>query len=247
MSAAPEFTRSAIWRILDEQDGVIARRQALDCGCTASQIRRLLRRREWAVVYQGIYVTHTGPPTWRQRAWAAVLDAYPAALCHRSVMPDPGEMIHILIDSDRKVTARPGVVVHRRPSLDPHVVWTVNPSKLRVHEAVLDMAATARTDMEAIACLADAVNARITAAPQLIAALAERSRIPRRALIRAVLTGIADGTCSVLEHRYLTHVERAHGLPRPIRQAPTAFGPPGRRDMDYPDWGVIVELDGCSR
>ncbi|WP_075052015.1 hypothetical protein [Gordonia malaquae] len=39
-------------------------------------------------------------------------------------------------------------------------------------------------------------------------------------------------------------VERAHGLPAPLRQAPTGVGRPGFRDLDYPEWGVVVELDG---
>ena len=244
MGALPHSVDSQVAVLLYEQNGVISRRQALDCGCSEADIRRRLRRREWATVHPGVYVDHTGPLTWRQRAWAAVLDAYPAALCDRSVLPDPGETIHVVIESDRKVTKHPGVRVHRRVAFDRHVVWNMSPPRLRVHEAVLDIAASARTEMEAIAILADAVNSRITAAPQLRTALSERARMPRRALVQAVLTDIENGTCSILEHRYLTHVERRHALPTPIRQAPTAFGRKGFRDLDYPEWQTVVELDG---
>ncbi|WP_205014146.1 type IV toxin-antitoxin system AbiEi family antitoxin domain-containing protein [Nocardioides albidus] len=66
--------------VLERQDGVIARRQALACGWTRVDVARMLRRREWVQLHPGVYVNHTGPPTWRQRAWAAVLACWPAAL-----------------------------------------------------------------------------------------------------------------------------------------------------------------------
>lgn len=40
----------------------------------------------------------------------------------------------------------------------------------------------------------------------------------RRAWLRDVLEDVALGTCSLLEHGYLTRVERPHGLPRCLRQ-----------------------------
>jgi hypothetical protein len=50
----------------------------------------------------------------------------------------------------------------------------------------------------------------------------------------------------VLEFRYERDVERAHGLPEPVRQAPFVGpnGRRGRRDRLYRDYGVVVELDG---
>ncbi|MEZ0579568.1 type IV toxin-antitoxin system AbiEi family antitoxin domain-containing protein [Nocardioides sp. MH1] len=65
---------------LSLQDGVISRQQALAAGLAPHAIARLLRRREWAPVHPGVYVDHTGPLSWRQRAWAAVLACWPAAL-----------------------------------------------------------------------------------------------------------------------------------------------------------------------
>ena len=71
--------------LIDTQDGVINRRQALAAGLTDPDIRRRLRRREWARVHPGVYVDHTGPLSWRrERAWAAVLYAEPAARCGAS-------------------------------------------------------------------------------------------------------------------------------------------------------------------
>lgn len=230
--------------VLSMQDGVIARRQAIKCGYTPNDIRRLVRRRDWTVVFAGVYVNHTGPLTWRQRAWAAVLDLYPAALGYTSVLPNAGATIHVVVADDRKFTKRPGVVVHRRSNLEEAVAWNLQPPRLRVEEAVLDVASAAASEIDTIAVLADAVNARVTTAQRLLACLAKRGRYRRRAFVRDVLTDIAAGTCSVLEHRYLTDVERPHGLPAAIRQAPTTSGRKGYRDLDYPDAGVVVELDG---
>ena len=57
------------------QNGVVSRAQVLACGEREHDIRRRLRRREWSVVLPGVYVDHTGPLTWEQRASAGVLHA----------------------------------------------------------------------------------------------------------------------------------------------------------------------------
>ncbi len=69
--------------------------------------------------------------------------------------------------------------------------------------------------------------------------------MPRRAVLAGVLEDVATGTCSVLEHGYLTLVERPHGLPRGERQAEERDQDGRRmfRDVRYPD-GSVVELDG---
>lgn len=75
-----------IAELLDRQDGAIARRQALAAGLEATAVKRLVRRREWVAVHPGVYVAHTGPLTWRQRAWSAVLACWPAVLDGRSAL-----------------------------------------------------------------------------------------------------------------------------------------------------------------
>ena len=92
--SSPSWTRKELACLLFKQDGVIARWQALAAGATDSDIERRLRRREWARVSPGVYVDHTGPLTWRQRAWAAVLAVWPAALdghrlCDAPAFADP--------------------------------------------------------------------------------------------------------------------------------------------------------------
>lgn len=242
----PDATR--LDQLLVAQDGVIARRQVVECGFSAAFLRRKLRRREWVTVYPGVYVNHTGPITGTQRAWSVVLDAFPAALSHLSAIsdgePNASGPVHILVDRHRRVTRRAGVVVHYGSRLDDRVLWHAHPPRVRLDEAVLDVVAEATSTTAVIACLADVVGARRTTADRLLAALESRPRMAKREFVAGVLRDVRDGTCSVLEHGYLTRIERAHGLPTPERQAPTTAGRHGFRDVDYEDWGLVVELDG---
>jgi hypothetical protein len=246
--------RPVLTEVLSHQCGVIARFQALECGLTDADIRRLLRRREWARVHPGVYVDHTGPLTWLQRAWAGVLVAWPAALCHASAVravrdarspdPDPTVPIHVAIDRQRGLRAPAGVVAHRLADFDVKVLAHTHPPRVRLEQAALDVAAEAPDDRVAVAGLADLVQARHTTADRLLAALTTRSRIARRPLLTAVLGDVADGTGSLLERDFLVLVERAHGLPRAQRQVRASSRGPVFRDVDYEDFGLVVELDG---
>lgn len=114
----------------------------------------------------------------------------------------------------------------------------------------LSIADAAAGDLAAIAVLADACGGRRTTAHRLLAALSETARLHRRDWLEQVLLDVAQGTCSVLEHGYLTRVERPHGLPRGLRQVEARDGSGRRlfRDVRYggerPRWRQNVELDG---
>lgn len=231
--------------MLGQQDGVISRRQALDAGLREHEIRRLLRRNEWARVHAGVYVDHTGPLTWAQRAWAAVLYAAPAALCFDSALGAETLPIHVAVARHRTVlNETAGVRIHHLEHLQGRVLWNVGPPRLRYDEAALDVACRAASELDAIAVLANACQSRRTTAHRLLEVLDSRARVRRRRWLRAVLVDIADGTCSVLEHGYLVRVERAHGLPKATRQkrATSSVGV-CYRDAEYGEQ-LIVELDG---
>jgi hypothetical protein len=240
--------------ILAAQDGVISRRQVLGAGEHPHDIKRRLRQREWAVVHLGVYVDHTGPLTWMQRAWAAVLSAGPgAALCLESARRahegrgrsgQDEQVIHVAVARNRSVIASEGVRVHRMVDLVGRVQWNKSPPMTRYDDTILDLAARAGR-LDSVARLADACGSRRTTAARLRDRLDERKRIAQRDWLRSVLSDVADGTCSVLEHGFLDLVERPHGLPVGERQAVRDLGN-GRvyRDVDLPDLGVRIELDG---
>lgn len=126
-------------RLLRLQDGVVSRRQLEELGCVKHDRARLLRRRELSRVHPGVYVTHTGPLTDRQRAWAAVLYAAPAALCLESALDPSVEPVRVAIDWGRRVASRPGVEVHCVRGLDRRVRWNLAPPRMQVEHAVLDL------------------------------------------------------------------------------------------------------------
>lgn len=232
------------------QDGVVSRRQALAAGLLDSDLRRLLRRRELAVVHPGVYVDHTGPLTVSQRTWAAVLHAEPAALYGAWALHVPGERppagdVQVAVDEARRPRPLPGVKVRRVVDLAPQVLWNTSPPRQRIEEALLSVCHDAPDELAAIATLADAVQARRTTPRRLALALDNRIRIARRPLLRGVITDLAEGTGSVLEHGYLTRVERAHRLPRGRRQA-SLSGLRAQNDVRYEVANVLVELDGLE-
>jgi hypothetical protein len=127
----------------------------------------------------------------------------------------------------------------------PHETGSRSTSWSLDEHAVLDLAEAAGDDLTAIAELADACGARRTTASRLAEALEERPWARRRRWLAAVLGDMAHGACSVLEHGYLTRVERPHGLPKGRRQLPARMeGRSMWRDVEYEDWGFLVELDG---
>lgn len=240
--------------LLEVQSGVISRRQVRDSGLADHDIRRHLRRREWAMVHDGVYVEHTGPLTWIQRAWAAVLFAWPACLCLDSALRaaggpgrrdhDDGGPIHVAIDRTRRVRPPAGVVVHRLSVLDAKGLWNTSPPRLRIEEAAMDVAAGKSSDFDAISTLADLVQSRQTTVPRLLSALRGRARIARRDFLEGVLHDVGEGACSALEQAYLSRVERPHGLPAANRQLRTSARHPTYRDVVYREHGLVVELDG---
>lgn len=226
------------------QDGVISRGQALSVGLTANDLRRLLRRRELVPIQRGVYVDHTGATTWQQDAWAAVLALAPAALWGPSATALRGHPIHVATDRDRGwLQPLEGVIVHRVRDLDRRVDWLARPPRMRAEPAAIDAAAVAGSELDAIAELGRAIGERRTTAARLLQELDRRGRTRRGVWLRSVLTDLADGSCSALEHGYLTRVQRPHGLPGGVRQA-LGSGRVGRVLRDVKVETVIIELDG---
>ncbi|MFI5626784.1 hypothetical protein ACIA03_25220 [Nocardioides sp. NPDC051685] len=250
--AAHDLVGRRMWaaRELELQDGVASRTQLILGGYTPNDIRRAIRRREMHATHRGVYVTHTGPLTWRQRAWAAVLYAEPAALCGPSALEpkstdEAGAPIHVAIDHTRRLAPPPGVVVHRVVGLSRQIFAGARPPRLKLEDSALLQTREATSEIEVIGFLTDIIGRRGVTTNAVRTALKRHPRLPRRAFIRDLLTDVDAGTCSVLEHAYLTRVERAHGLPRGTRQS-RRLTPTGKefRDVEYETYGLVVELDG---
>lgn len=242
--------------LLREQSGVIARRQVLALGMTDNDIERLVRRRIWARVWNGVYVHHTGPLTETQRDWAAVLAHPTAALAGRSTLRRAGiatgsdhhrrtpHDVELIVPHNATTRAIAGVRTRRCRDFQQLVHPSRTPPTMRIEEAALDVAQCG-TEIEAIAVLSDACRSRQTTADRLRSVANQRPRLRNRKFLMAVLADAAEGTHSVLESRYLRDVERTHALPRASRQDQArTVGQSIYRDVAYKAQGVVVELDG---
>ncbi len=236
------------------QSGVFNRRQASERGLVEHDLRRLVRRREVVRLSPGVFIDHTGEPTWIQRAWAAVLAREPAALAGESALrawDGPGraargtEVIHVAVDRHRRLRHTSDVRLHRVSGLDALTHPSAAPPRVRVEHAVLAVAGQALDEAAVVSVLADAVQSRRTTPARLAEALAEHPTLRRRAFVTSVLADVAEGACSALEVGYLRGVESAHGLPRAARQLRAhSRGGSIYRDVAYEAYGLVVELDG---
>ena len=243
--------------LLDLQDGVISRAQALEAGIRPITVRSMLRSGGWQPLHRGVYATYPGQLRRSSALWAALLRAGPdAVLSHLTAaeldqLVSPGSpaaspVIHITVPRDRHVSPIAGVVLHRRSDLSRARHPAAQPPRTRIEETALDLALSARTLDDAMAWLARACGNRLTTPVRLEAALTARPRARWRRELAAALADVGAGAHSILELRYLRKVERPHGLPRGRRQAKARSGARSAyRDVLYEQFGVAVEADGA--
>jgi hypothetical protein len=158
----------------------------------------------------------------------------------------PVETIHITVPDQRHIKVAEGVSLHRSARAVEALHPDISPPRTKVEETILDLTQTAATFDDVCGWVTRALARDLTDEGRLRAAICQRARLRWRADLHELVTAAADGNHSVLEFRYERDVERAHGLPEPVRQAPFVGpdGRRGRRDRLYRDYGLVVELDG---
>lgn len=112
---------------------------------------------------------------------------------------------------------------------------------------MLDLTDAARSQVAVVDLVLRACQRRLTTASRLALAARARKRLRWRRLLGEILAKVRQGVRSALESRYVSDVERPHGLPRGSRNQPE--GRAGRRryrDVRYRRWRVVVELDGSA-
>ena len=262
MTRAAHLVPPSAWcDVLVAQDGVIARRQALAGGLTQEQWQWRLETR-WRSLLPGVAVAHTGPVTPEQRARAAVLYAGPGAHLSGDAalvllgmrLPSPS-VVQVAVPEERAV--RPQVFAARNDEptvrLEPHRVRGLDawvhpvrvPPVLRPQVAALHAAAWAPTERSGEWRVAAAVQQRITRPADLRAALQRMPRLPRRALLSAVIDDVELGAHATSELDLLRFLRR-HRLPAPDRlQRPVRTG--GLRYLDawWERQRVVAEMDGA--
>jgi hypothetical protein len=242
-------------RLAELQAGVVTREQAEGHGFSRHSQQRLVDQGEWQRLLRGVLLTGSHKPEWLTLAWAGVLrggdearlGGLAAAFQHQLIDHPPKTIVVLVPRSVRPFTADPWRLLTERPQARrARSVGAL--ARTTIEDTVLDLC-DGRIEPDdrhhTAHWLTAAVQRRLTTSDRLLRALEARSRISGRRLLLEMLTDVDEGAESPLELKYLRDVERAHGLPSGVRQAPAlSDGHSARRDVRYREYGLLVELDG---
>jgi hypothetical protein len=236
------------------QAGIVSRKQATRAGLSADKIVWLLKKGAWRQVYKGVYATFTGHITRNAQLWAAVLYAgrgaylsYETAAEINRLADSQSLLISVTIPANRRVRTPQGVVIHM--SSHKPMVWSppgIPPYSI-AEDTVIDLVQAATDKDAVIALITSGFNRKLLTESHLRAVAQTRKKLRWRHELDEIISMAAEGTHSVLEYRHDRDVQRAHGLPEPVKQARfrKPDGTNGYRDRYYPEYGgLVIELDG---
>ena len=239
-------------RLLESQDQVITRDQALACGLTAKAIEYRLRvGGPWRWLLPSVYVAVTGTVTAGQRAVAAQLYAGPRGIIsgpvavrrHHLTCAGP-DAIDVLIPWAMRRQSTGFVRVHRTRQMPQRcyrtgVVRFTEPSR-----AVADAARFLTRFDDVRGVVSEALLRGKSTLGELSQELAAGG-IPHSALLRKALEEVDDGVRSVAEAEFRVLIMRS-GLPEPMFNA-QLYDARGRFIAMVDAWweraGVAAEVD----
>lgn len=129
-------------------------------------------------------------------------------------------------------------MVWRPPGVPPYTI---------AEETVIDLVQAAANEDDVIALVTSGFNRKLLTESHLRVVAQTRKKLRWRDELDEIISMAAGGTHSVLEYRHDRDVQRAHGLPEPVKQAKfrKSDGTYGYRDRYYPQYGgLVIELDG---
>lgn len=198
-------------------------------------------------------VAHNGPVTAAQLDYAALLHAGRGAalagltgLAMDGLRGFPSPLRHVLVSPGRHPVEQRGIAVHRNRVEDRDVHPTRWPVRTKVPRSLVDAAAWAGSDDDAVAVLAAGVQQGLATASHVEEVARALPTLRRRRLILATLRDISGGAHSLPEVEFAQLVRRFR-LPVPTRQVVRCQH--GRRrylDVYWDDHGVAVEIDGAA-
>ena len=236
------------------QAGALTTRQARAQGVPDDAIARQVSSGRWQRIHRGVLLVHSGDPDLAARMWAAHLALGPRSVIGGTTAgrawglldgPMPaGEPVTVVMP-DASSRGASGVVLRRVPDPDRIAHPARLPRILTVEHAALELFARAERPDDGAEVLLRAFRLRLTTPDRIRTAADQRPRLRGRALLLGICAELEEGVTSPLEHEYRVRVARRHGLPQAVHQAPAStFGRRSYRDLRYPQWGVLVELDG---
>jgi hypothetical protein len=238
--------------VVDRQEGVLTREQALRAGLSRRLIEGRLGSGRWQRLRKGVFATFSGPVPRAALLWGAVLRAGDdAVLSHHTaaevwnLTDQPSSSIHVSVPRQAGSLIIPDLVLHYSSRLPGARHPARLPPQTALEETVLDLADVSPTAEDAVAWAIKACQRRLTTPDRITTALGTRNRVRWRRDLTDAVAEVRTGVHSPLELRYLRDVERKHGLPRGDRQAVTIRrGARQYADVRYTEYGVVVELDG---
>jgi very-short-patch-repair endonuclease len=238
-----------------KQHGLVTLAQAQAAGITQRQVERRLARGAWERVHRGVFRHVAHPDTWESRLLAAVLAVGTGAVVsHRAAVGLLGlrGFRALVIEVSRPTVtraARPGVVIHRSPDLQPHHVCTRQGVPVtRPARTLVDLGAVARPHFVA-RCMEEWLADGLVSIEDVHGTVAEHAGRGRRGVgvLRAVLGDrvLVDAADSRVEER-LARVLADHGVSLPEHHHVVRLdrGIVAELDYAYPDKRVALEVDG---
>lgn len=237
------------------QYGLFSRAQARALGLSAKVMEARLRSGRWERVAPGVYGLPGASPSWRRALMAGCLQAGPsavvsheaAAALHGLAAFVPGPVVVMLAHGDHqhlragRLRQSTDLAAHHHTVVDGIAVTTVA-------RTLVDLAGAVRPGRLRIA-VEDALAAKQCTLDDLSRCHVELRRPGKRGMtaMNLVLRSLGPGpvrSATDLERR-LRKVLVDGGLPGPVREheLPWARQTPGRVDLAYPDFRVIVEAD----
>lgn len=244
------------WRRLAlAQHGLLSQRQLHELGVTRAIVRNHLRARRWTQRTSAVYSVTTGPLSWEQQLWRAVLHAGPNALIGGLTAAKVQGMknwdrpeITVLVANALSFDALPGVTFFRtRRPLDEMRAPMRLPLCLPA-PAVLLFAAYEPHHRTAHGAIAAAIQQRLTSEAEVAVWLERLRPLPRAGQFRALLADIGGGAQSLAEVDVRRACRRFHVvLPTSQRRRRDRAGRTRYTDCEWqlPDGRTLVlEVDG---
>ena len=237
------------WR---SQADVVGIHQLYAAGVSRDTVRWRLSSGRWQQPHPRVVALHSGPLTAEQQRWAALLWAGSGAvICGVTAAALDGLQgyedmrVHVCVPQERRISKRPGIVVHRSAYLGPAEVHpNRKPRRTRVERSVVDLATGRTRADDAVAVLAAAVQQRLVTVEPIRQRLLEAPRLRHRQALLLVLSDLAGGSHSLPELEILRLIRRK-GLPEPRRQyRKDIYGRVRYLDLFWDEYGLRLEVDG---
>jgi hypothetical protein len=238
------------------QHGMLSQRQLTELGMSRASVRAQLRAGRWSQRTSSVFSTTTGPLSWEQQLWRAVLHAGPGSLIGgltalkvHGLRNWDRDHVTVLVDNDLSFEELAGVTFFRtrRPLADLRG-GTALPL-CRAAPGVLLFAGYEENQRTAHGAIAACVQQHLTDVPELAIWLRRLRPLRRAKQFGALLDDLGGGAQSLAEVDLRRACRRARIVPPVSQRVRRDRG--GRRRYTDAEWPLpdgrrlVLEVDGA--